>query len=88
MLLQGYAVFKCVDEPDMPKENDPLPFKIVRVQVAYGDPIPTSSLQKATQFVEVIAGHASRNMAIYWATQLNEGRCTEEKCKEEIEQYR
>lgn len=70
--LFGYTVLRAKDVT----EN---PYFIVRIEVLYReDP------GKATQNVEIIARHESLNIARYWASQLIEGRETEESVKEKI----
>lgn len=88
--LRGYTVLKEEGLTYEPQITSPAvnpvsdrPFKIVRIDLAVGE-----KDQQSHERVTIVADHPSRNMAVYWATQLNEGRCTEEKCKEEIGHYK
>lgn len=79
MLLQAYTVLKRGDEDGTIVVGEK-PFVIVRIDC--------HGFLGRDQHLHIVADHDSRNIALYWATQLNESRCTEEQCKAEIEAYR
>jgi hypothetical protein len=70
--LFGYSVLRESPESDKP-------WAIVRIEVQYKE-----NPGKASQYIHVVANHASRGIAVYWATMLNEGKYTEGHVQEQL----
>jgi hypothetical protein len=71
-VLYGYTVLR-------EKDSDDKKWAIVRIEVRYEE-----NPGKASQYIHVVEYHASRNMAVYWATMLNEGRESEESVQQKM----
>lgn len=73
--LIGYTVLR-EKEP-----TDDKIWAIVRIEVCY-----TENPGKAVQYIHVVDYHASRGLACYWATMLNEGKESEESVQQKIKE--